>query len=308
MNYQELKERADREWQAKVGQRRTRIILGESAPDYDNGGRNNRAAFEREIAARKLDVSLERTGNFGMDWKSPLVTVIKPGKVPVWYGPVRQADIPGFVDEVVVGDKVNAPAALFVESDQPYQGVPALKDVPWYAVQQRLIMEHWGRIDPESTWDYLANGGYTALQKVLSGGIAPEQVIEELKTSGLTGRGGAYFPTGLKWESARRARGRPKFVICNCEEGEPAIYKDRRLLESNPHQLIEGMMICAYVVGSHKAYCYIGEHPVARTRFAEAIRQANELGILGKNVLGFDFELDIEIRWGAGSYVSGEGS
>ncbi|HUZ78121.1 MAG TPA: NADH-ubiquinone oxidoreductase-F iron-sulfur binding region domain-containing protein [Chloroflexota bacterium] len=308
MTYAELKQQADARWQEKTRQRRTRVILGESAPDYDNGGRRMKVALEAEIARRALDVSLERTGNFGMDWKSPLVTVIKPGKVPVWYGPVLAEDVPAFVDEVIAGERVNTPLALFAESEVPYQDVQPLNTVPWFAVQQRVIMEHWGHLDPESIWDYIANGGYAPLQKVMSGAMTPEQVIEELKASGLTGRGGAYFPTGVKWEGARRARRNPKFVMCNCEEGEPAIYKDRRLLESNPHQLVEGMLLCAFVIGAHKGYCYIGEHPLARLRFAEALRQANEVGVLGKNVLGFDFECDIEIRHGAGSYVSGESS
>ncbi|MHB8618473.1 MAG: NADH-quinone oxidoreductase subunit F, partial [Chloroflexota bacterium] len=308
MTYEDLKDQAVRQWEDRRGQRRTRIVLSESATDYDAGGKRTKAAFEREIASRGLDISLERTGNFGMDWKCPLVTVIKPGRVPVWYGPVTAADVPAFMDDVVVGTQVNIPLALFVESDQPYQGVTPLKDVPWYAVQHRIVMDLWGHIDPESIQDYIANGGYGALHKLLSGQITPEQVIDELKTSGLIGRGGAYFPTGIKWEGARRARGAPKFVVCNCEEGEPSIYKDRRLLESDPHKLIEGMAICAAIIGSKKAYIYIGEHPVARRRFAHAVAQANELGLLGKNILGFDFECDIEIRFGAGSYVSGESS
>lgn len=308
MTYQELKERADRQWAEKIGQNRIRIILSESAPDYDMGGRRTKAAFEAEISKRGLDVSLERTGNFGMDWKCPLVTVKKPGKPAVWYGPVLARDVAQFIDDVVVGSQVSTGLALFAESDTTYEGVPALKDVPWFSVQQRIIMEHWGHIDPENVYDYIANGGYVALQKIISGEITREQVIEELKTSGLIGRGGAYFPTGIKWEGAMRARGRPKFVMCNCEEGEPSIYKDRRLLESDPHKLIEGMIICAWVIGSNKGYIYIGEHPMARQRFAMAIAHANEVGILGKKVLGFDFECDIEIRHGAGSYVSGESS
>ncbi|HLG71863.1 MAG TPA: NADH-ubiquinone oxidoreductase-F iron-sulfur binding region domain-containing protein [Chloroflexota bacterium] len=169
-------------------------------------------------------------------------------------------------------------------------------------------MALWGFIDPEDIYDYIANGGYSALQQVMSGEIAPDKVIEELKTSGLAGRGGAYFPTGIKWEGAMRARGRPKFIVCNTEEGEPSIYKDRRICESNPHMLIEGMTIASFVIGSHKGYNYIGPHPLAVERFNHAIKQANEVGVLGKNVLGFDHEFDLETRRGFGSYVSGEAS
>jgi NADH:ubiquinone oxidoreductase subunit F (NADH-binding)/(2Fe-2S) ferredoxin len=308
VSYAELKAEADRRWQAKVGQSRTRIVLGESAPDYDMGGRRTKTALQDEIAKRGLDVSLERTGNFGMDWKCPLVTVIRPGTSPVWYGPVHAPDIPRFLDEAVLGQKVNSDQALFVEADQAFEGIPPLKELRWWRPQHRIIMELWGKIDPEDIYDYIAHGGYETLHKVLAGEITPDQIIEELKTSGLTGRGGAYFPTGVKWEGAKRARGSPKFVICNTEEGEPSIYKDRRICESNPHQLIEGMAVCAYVIGSHKGYNYIGPHPLAVERFNHALKQANEMGVLGKQVLGFDFELDIETRRGFGSYVSGEAS
>ncbi len=308
MTFAELKAEADRRWQAKISQPRTRIILGESAPDYDMGGRRTKVAFQEEIAKRGLDVSLERTGNFGMDWKCPLVKVMKRGKVPVWYGPIHAADVPAFLDEVIVGDKVNTPQALFVESDVSYQGVTALKDLPWYAIQRRIVMEHWGLIDPEDVYDYIAVGGYEQLQRVLSGQMSPDQVIDELKKSALEGRGGAYFPAAIKWDGARRARGAPKFVLCNTEEGEPSIYKDRRICESNPHNIIEGMIICGFVIGSQKGYNYIGPHPLAVQRFNHAVKQANEVGLLGKDILGFDFEFDLETRRGFGSYVSGEGS
>ena len=308
MTYAELKAEADKRWAAKQSQSRTRIVLNESAPDYDMGGRRTKAALQAEIAKRGLDVSLERTGNFGMDWKCPLVKVIRPGAPAVWYGPVLAADVPCFVDEAVLGQKVNNGKALFVEGDQAREGIVPLTELPWWRPQHRIIMELWGLIDPEDVYDYIANDGYGALHKVMSGEITPDQVIEELKASGLAGRGGAYFPTGIKWEGAKRARGAPKFVVCNTEEGEPSIYKDRRICESNPHQLIEGMAIAAFVIGSHKGYNYIGPHPLAVERFNHSLKEANEAGILGKQVLGFDFELDIETRRGFGSYVSGEAS
>ncbi len=307
-SYQELKAQADQRWQDKISQQRPRIILAESAPDYDMGGRRTKAAFQDEIARRGLDVCIERTGNFGMDWKAPLVTVVRPGAPAVWYGPVKAADVPRFLDEAVLGNRVNNGLGLFVDANEPYQGIPALQSLPWFSVQRRIIMELWGRIDPEDVFDYIAHGGYSALFKVLSGELPPERVIEELKTSGLAGRGGGYFPIGIKWEGGMKARGRPKFVVCNTEEGEPSIYKDRRLLESNPHMLIEGMTICAAVIQSHKGYNYIGPHPLAVERFNRAVQQANEVGILGKQVLGFDLEFDIETRRGFGSYVSGEAS
>jgi NADH:ubiquinone oxidoreductase subunit F (NADH-binding)/(2Fe-2S) ferredoxin len=308
VTYRELRAQADQRWRDKTSQTRPRVILNESAPDYDMGGRKTKAAFLDEVAKRGLDVSIERTGNFGMDWKCPLVKVARPGQPAVWYGPVRAADVPRFLDEAVMGQKVNNGLALFTEGDQAIDGIALLKDLPWWQPQMRIIMEHWGQIDPEDIYDYIALGGYSALAKVISGETAKEKVIEELKASGLAGRGGAYFPAGRKWEGAMRARGAPKYVICNTEEGEPSIYKDRRICESNPHQLIEGMAICAYVIGSHKGYNYIGPHPLAVERFNHAIKQANEAGVLGKQVLGADFEFDLELRRGFGSYVSGEAS
>src|SRR5438309_1089525 len=190
MTYAELKQQADERWQAKIGQNRTRIVLGESAPDYDMGGRRTKAALQDEIAKRTLDVSLERTGNFGMDWKCPLVIVIRPEKPAVWYGPVHADDVPRFVDEAVLGQHVNNAQALFVEADHAFEGITPLGELRWWRPQHRIIMGLWGKIDPEDVYDYIANGGYSALQRIVAGEISADQVIEELKTSGLAGRGG----------------------------------------------------------------------------------------------------------------------
>src|SRR5205823_4578502 len=168
-------------WADKIGQQRTRIVMGESAPDYDMGGRRTKAALQEEIAKRSLDVSLERTGNFGMDWKCPLVTVIRPGTPAVWYGPVQDKDVPRFIDEAVLGQQVNNDLALFAEADSPFEGLTPLKELGWWKPQHRIVMELWGKIDPEDIFDYVANGGYGALQKLLAGELTREHVIEELK-------------------------------------------------------------------------------------------------------------------------------
>ncbi len=167
-------------------------------------------------------------------------------------------------------------------------------------------MRNRGIIDPENIEEYIARDGYTALAKVLSS-MTPEEVIEEVKKSGLRGRGGGGFPTGIKWEVARRAPGDVKYIVCNADEGDPGAFMDRSIIEADPHSVIEGMIIGAYAVGAHKGYIYVRiEYPLAIKRFQIALKQAREYGLLGKDILGTGFDFDIELRRGAGLFVCGE--
>lgn len=169
----------------------------------------------------------------------------------------------------------------------------------------RIVLANYGRIDPENIQDYQAAGGYTALTKALK--MSPAQVIEEIKVSGLRGRGGAGFPAGLKWEAVQRAEGSVKYVICNADEGEPGTYKDRLIMEGDPHRLLEAMVIAGYAVGASQGYIYCrGEYALAADRLIRAIGDATTAGFLGQNVLGTNFSFTVEVRLGAGSYVCGE--
>jgi len=181
-------------------------------------------------------------------------------------------------------------------------------EIPFYKNQRRLILGNNRKIDPRSIDDYIALNGYSALAKVLSG-LTPEQVLEEVKKSNLRGRGGGGFPTGRKWATTRDSPGEQKYVIVNCDEGDPGAYKDRSLMEGNPHQVLEGLTIGAYAMGSHQGFIYVRqEYPLAVQNTAYAIKQAEEYGLLGENILGSGFGFKIKIHRGAGAFVSGESS
>ncbi len=184
--------------------------------------------------------------------------------------------------------------------------IPHRQDIPFYKKQQFIVLRNCGTVNPENIDDYVAAGGYQALKDVLTK-MSPEQVIEEIKRSGLRGRGGAGFPTGVKWEGCRKAAGDTKYVICNADEGDPGAFMDRSVLESNPHSVIEGMVISGYAIGTPNGYIYVrAEYPLAVKRLRLAIKEAEERGFLGKNILGTDYSFNIIIKEGAGAFVCGE--
>ncbi|MBI4569464.1 MAG: SLBB domain-containing protein [Planctomycetes bacterium] len=240
--------------------------------------------------------------------KEVLVDIVKPGRPLITYGRVTPALVPSLVEQCIVGDGTLPEHAVAVAGDAAVDGIPTYGELPFFRGQHRIVMQHWGLIDPDSIDDYIANSGYSAFAKALFE-MKPEEIIAEMKTSDLMGRGGAAFPAGVKWESCRKAKGYPKYVICNGEEGEPGIYKDRRLMEANPHSVIEGMLIAAVAIGSDQGYFYIGgEHLLAVERVERALHQAREYGLLGKGILGSEFSFKLTVRKGAGSYAAGESS
>jgi NADH-quinone oxidoreductase subunit F len=182
----------------------------------------------------------------------------------------------------------------------------AEKFSPKFNYENRIVLRNSGIIDPENIDDYIGTGGYEALEKALTQ-LRPEDVISEVKKSGLKGRGGAAFPVGLKWSFTAALNVPQKYVVVNADEGEPGTFKDRLIMEGDPHQLLEGVMLCAYAVGANKAYIYIrGEYKLCIARLENAIKQAYQYGILGKNIFDSGFDIDIEIKIGAGAYVCGE--
>ena len=187
-----------------------------------------------------------------------------------------------------------------------FQPIFYRSQIPFYAKQERRVLANCGRIDPTKIEHYIAAGGYQALVKALSK-MKPEQVIEEVLTAKLRGRGGAGFPTGLKWKFARQSEGRPKYVVCNADEGDPGAFMDRAILEGDPHAVLEGMLLGAYAMGSEYGYIYVREeYPIAVDHLTLAIEEANELGLLGENILGTGFNFDLSLRLGAGAFVCGE--
>jgi len=221
-----------------------------------------------------------------------------------FYSKVADSDVKEIVEEHLLKGRI-VKRLLYKESVEEGQ-IKSLNEVKFYKKQMRIALRNCGLINPENIEEYIAYDGYKALAKVLTE-MTPEQVIDWVKRSGLRGRGGGGFPTGLKWEFAAKAPGDVKYVVCNADEGDPGAYMDRSILEGDPHSVIEAMAIAGYAIGSKQGYVYVrAEYPLAVKRLEIAINQAREYGLLGKNILGTDFEFDIEIRLGAGAFVCGE--
>jgi len=260
-------------------------------------------AFEEEIDSSGLDKKIDvvSTGCHGFCEKGPVV-VLKPSGI--FYQRVDAADVPGIISETMLKGRV-IEELLYTD---PGSGKTIVyeHDVPFYQKQRRLVLDLNGDIDPTNIEDYVAFGGYSALSKAVER-MSPEEIIEEVGNSGLRGRGGAGFPTGLKWKLCRKAEGDTKYVICNADEGDPGAYMDRSIMEGNPHRVLEGMIIGARAIGAHQGYVYIrNEYPLAVENLRIAIAQAEACGFLGNNILGSGFDLSIQIRPGSGAFVCGE--
>lgn len=260
-------------------------------------------AFLKEIEAQNLkdEIQVIRTGCFGLCAEGPIVIVYPEG---AFYSKVADSDVKEIIEEHLLKGRI-VKRLLYRESVEEGQ-IKSLNEVKFYKKQMRIALRNCGVINPENIEEYIAYDGYKALAKVLTE-MTPEQVIDWVKRSGLRGRGGGGFPTGLKWEFAAKAPGDVKYVVCNADEGDPGAYMDRSILEGDPHSVIEAMAIAGYAIGSKQGYVYVrAEYPLAVKRLKIAIEQARQYGLLGKNILGTDFEFDIEIRLGAGAFVCGE--
>ncbi len=259
--------------------------------------------FERLIAENKLQDSVEVSiaGCFGFCEKGPIVKIFPEN---TFYVQVTPADVPEIVEQHLKTGKLVS--RLLYEDPASKEKIPTSDEIPFYKLQQRVALRNCGLINPEKIEEYIANAGYQALGKALTQ-MTPAQVIDEVKRSGLRGRGGAGFPTGKKWEFARFYESEEKFVICNADEGDPGAFMDRSVMEGDAHSVIEGMALAGYAIGAHQGYVYIrAEYPLAVNRLKIALTQAREAGLLGKNILGTDFSFDIDIRLGAGAFVCGE--
>lgn len=262
------------------------------------------AKMEAKIKDEGLDkeVKVVQTGCFGLCALGPIMVVYPEG---AFYSKVSLDDVDEIVEEHLLKGRI-VKRLLYDETITEDEGIKSLNDVNFYKKQKRVALRNCGVIDPENIDEYIAFDGYKALAKVLTE-MTPEQVIDTIKASGLRGRGGAGFPTGMKWDFTAKAQGEQKFVACNADEGDPGAFMDRSVLEGDPHSVIEAMAIAAYAVGANQGFIYIrAEYPIAVQRLNIAIKQAKEYGLLGKNIFGTDFSFDLELRLGAGAFVCGE--
>ena len=275
------------------------------------GGTGCRASASKNIICRLEDCLKERaledevqviaTGCFGFCEKGPIVKIMPDN---TFYVQVKPEDAEEIVNEhIIKGRKVER---LLYKEPSKKVTVSDSKHMEFYKKQLRIALRNCGFIDPENIEEYIGRDGYSALAKCLTE-MTPEAVIDEIKRSGLRGRGGGGFPTGLKWEFARKYQADQKYVVCNADEGDPGAFMDRSIMEGDPHSVIEAMAICGYSIGASKGLVYIrAEYPLAIERLRIAIEQAEKYGLLGENILGTDFSFHIEIRYGAGAFVCGE--
>ena len=261
--------------------------------------------MEEEIVKQGLadEVKVVRTGCFGLCALGPVMIVYPEG---TFYSRVSPEDVPEIVEEHLLKGRV-VDRLVYRESEgEEKVEVPSLQETGFYKTQLRVALHNCGVINPEDIEEYIAVDGYAALGKVLTE-MTPEQVIQVMKDSGLRGRGGAGFPTGLKWDFAARNKVPQKYVVCNADEGDPGAFMDRSVLEGDPHAVLEAMAIAGYAIGANKGYIYVrAEYPIAVKRLNLAINQAREYGLLGKDIFGSGFDFDIETRLGAGAFVCGE--
>ncbi|MCX7821729.1 MAG: NAD(P)H-dependent oxidoreductase subunit E, partial [Brevinematales bacterium] len=256
---------------------------------------------ELEKAKMKDSVLINLTGCIGSCAIGP-VMIVEPDEV--FYTKLTTSDIPKIVNSHLINGKILMEKTYFDKKKGKY--IPYLKDNEFFKRQLKIVLRNCGKIDYSSIFQYIMNDGYFAIAKVLKE-MKAEDVIKIVKDSGLRGRGGGGFPTGLKWEAGYNAKSKQKYIVCNADEGDPGAFMDRSVIEGDPHSIIEGMIIGGYAIGATKGFVYIrAEYPLAVERLEEAIRKAKEYGFLGKNILGSSFNFDIEIRIGAGSFVCGE--
>ena len=279
------------------------ITLCSGSACHATGSGDVAASLEEELQKQGLSdqVDIRRTGCHGFCERGPII-VIHPEEIG--YFQIKPEDVPEIISETIKEKKV-IERLLYTDPDTKEKIVHE-SEIPFYKHQERLVFGSNGSIDPKSIDDYLAIGGYSALNKALSG-MTPEQVVEEVKKSNLRGRGGGGFPAGRKWEGSRNDPEPIKYVIVNADEGDPGAYMDRSLLEGNPHAILEGLTIGAYAIGSHEGYIYVRqEYPLAVENVLLAIKTAEEYGFLGKNILGSGFDFIVKVHQGAGAFVCGE--
>ncbi len=281
---------------------RSHVLISMDAGTIMAGARAVQAELVQEIKNKGLsgEVAVLETGNLGVTGMGVVLVVYPEG---LYYANVTKEDVPEFVEEQLLKGRLVKRLLL---TQAPKRFIIRREKTGLTKEQPRVVLKNCGFINPESIEEYIAAGGYEAASKALTS-MTPEEVINEVKRSGLAGRGGAAFPTGAKWEFARKAPGEEKFILCNADEGEPGTFKDRLILEGDPHKLLEGMMIAGYAVGATRGFIYIrGEYSLSIERTEKAIADARSLGLLGNGIFDKPFSFDIEVMKGAGAYVCGE--
>jgi NADH-quinone oxidoreductase subunit F len=306
-NLDDLRQGAQKKWQALEESTPT-VRIGTPTCGRAAGALDTLQAFRERIEKEGIEAHIIEVGCMGLCFAEPLVIIHKPqsGLPPILYGFITHHHVQRLVEGFLLGDDPCLELALgTVEFKQ--DGTPYIPEMPRFEIEERLILRNCGYIDPLDIEHYLARGGYLTLQKALA--MEPEAIIREIEEARLRGRGGAGFPTAQKWRACREIEGGPKYLICNADEGDPGAFMDRVVLESDPHSVIEGMVIAAHAIGISAGFIYTrAEYPLVIERLRIALSQAREIGVLGKAILGSRLTFDIELVAGAGAFVCGESS
>ncbi len=294
-----------------------RITVGTASCGIAKGAAKTLQTLKTGIASKKIAAQVVAVGCNGLCHKEPIVEVHIPGKAKIVYGPVTEKEVPALLQSIVKDELFRDRALLSIDAedhvlegtitygDLPANGIRPYKDYDYYRLQQKVILRNAGVIDPENIQEYIARGGYASLTKAFK--MKPADIVQEIIRSGLRGRGGGGFPVGIKWKSCRESKSNKKYLICNVSEGEPGIGMHRSFLESDPHSVIEGLIIGAYTIGAQEAYVYIRDnYRMALSRLQKAVADATDAGLLGKNILGSGASLTIRIKEGGGRFVCGE--
>ena len=305
MSFEETKKQAISQWKAMQNSPRPRILIGTATCGMASGAEGILEALDKELAKNNVTADIVQVGCIGLCFAEPLFEVVKPGKPSVFYGNLTPALVAEIVRDWLAGDNPRSDLAMGTRGEGTLEGIPKLFELPALKPQIRIVLRNCRNIDPANIHQYIANGGYEGFIKALK--MKPQEVIDEVKKSGLRGRGGAGFPTGLKWQFCHDSPGTVKYIICNADEGDPGAFMDRAVMEGDPHAVLEGMLIGAYGIGASEGYVYIrAEYPLAIKRLIVALKQMEECGLLGDNILGCGFNFHIKIKEGAGAFVCGE--
>ncbi len=282
---------------------RSHVLVCTGTGCVSSGAKDLKTTLEEKLADNNIsdEIKVVETGCHGFCEKGPIMIVYPEG---VFYCEVSPADVEEIVEEHLL--KGRTVERLLFKEPMTEEQIPSYQDIDFYKKQKRIALVNCGKIDPEDIDEYIALGGYEAVGKALTS-MDPQEVIDEMKSSGLRGRGGGGFPTGLKWQFAKNSESDKKYVICNADEGDPGAFMDRSILEGDPHKVIEGMMIAAYSIGADEGYVYVrAEYPLAITRLEKAIEDAEEYGLLGEDIFSSGFNFKLHIKKGAGAFVCGE--
>ena len=299
-----------------------RIQVGTAPCGISKGAMDVVKKLKQEIERQDVDATVIPVGCIGICYQEPIVEVISPGKPKLTYGHITIDKVPSLVKAIAKGKALKKHVLYRTNQEEliingktfsytsrtpsDLKKIPTLKDFKFFQSQMRITLRNAGLINPESIGEYIARGGYAALCKALSK-LTPDKIIEDVIKSGLRGRGGGGFPTGLKWKTCREAKGKVKYVLCNCSEGDPGIGMHKSLIESDPHSILEGLIIGGYAIGARKGYIYLHHgNPAAKKKLQRAIDQANNYGFLGENIFNSGFNFSITLKEGAGGYVCGE--